>query len=132
MSSEEPKVGARSEWSRTFTAEDVRRFAELSGDRGAHHVTPDAEGRLLVHGLLTATLPTKLGGDMNFLARELNFEFLRPVYAGEKILCVGLVEEVRAEPKRWAVSFTFEAENERGKVVLRGTAVGVILRPDAA
>lgn len=127
----EPKAGARSEWSRTFTEADVLRFAELSGDRGAHHVTPDADGRLLVHGLLTATLPTKLGGDMNFLARELNFEFLRPVYAGEKILCVGLVEEVRAEPKRWAVSFTFEAENERGKVVLRGTAFGVILRPGA-
>ena len=129
---DEPKVGSRTEWSRAFSADDVLQFAELTGDRGAHHVTPDAQGRLLVHGLLTATLPTKLGGDMNFLAREMTFEFLRPVYAGEKILCVGLVEEVRAEPKRWAVSFTFEAENDRGKVVLRGTAAGVIFRPDAA
>ena len=128
----EPKVGQRSEWSRTFTADDVQAFAELTGDRGAHHVTPDEKGRLMVHGLLTATLPTKLGGDMNFIAREMNFEFLRPVYAGEKILCVGLVEEVRAEPRRWCVSFTFEAENERGKVVLRGTSSGVIARPDSA
>jgi 3-hydroxybutyryl-CoA dehydratase len=128
---DEPRAGQRSEWSRTFTADEILQFAELTGDRGAHHLTPDEQGRLMVHGLLTATLPTKLGGDMNYIAREMTFEFLRPVFAGEKILCVGLVEEVRAEPRRWAVRFTFEAENERGKVVLRGTSSGVIHRPAA-
>jgi hypothetical protein len=53
------------------------------------------------------------------------------VYAGENILCVGLIEDVREEPRRWSVRFAFEAENERGKVVLRGTASGVILKTDA-
>jgi acyl dehydratase len=131
MPAREPKAGMKLEWTRAFTEDDVRRFAELSGDRGAHHIAPDAQGRLMVHGLLTATLPTKLGGDLDYVAREMTFEFLRPVYAGEAILCVGLVEEVREEPRRWAVRFTFEAENPRGKVVLRGTSSGVIPKPSA-
>jgi len=55
-------VGQRFTWIRTFTDEDVRQFAEVSGDRGAHHVQPGPDGRVMVQGLLTATLPTKIGG----------------------------------------------------------------------
>jgi hypothetical protein len=65
--------------------EDVRQFSQLSGDRGVHHVQPDTGGRVMVQGLLTATLPTKIGGDLNFIARDMTFEFLRPVFTGETI-----------------------------------------------
>ena len=41
----------------------------------------------MVQGLLTATLPTKVGGDWNYIAREMNFEFLRPVFTGDTIRC---------------------------------------------
>ena len=37
----------------------------------------------MAHGLFTATLPTKIGGDLNFIARELTFQFHRPVFAGD-------------------------------------------------
>jgi len=127
----EPRAGMRLEWTRTFTEDDVRRFAELSGDRGVHHVSPDEKGRLMVHGLLTASLPTKLGGDLDFIARTMTFEFLRPVYAGEELRCAGLIEEVRPEPRRWAARFSFEVANARGKIVMRGTSAGVIFRPAA-
>jgi len=50
-------VGDSATWERTFTEEDVRSFATISGDQDVHHVTPDEQGRLMVHGLLTATLP---------------------------------------------------------------------------
>ena len=79
------KVGQRLTWERTFTEEDVRQFAEVSGDRGAHHVEPGPDGRVMVQGLLTATLPTKIGGDLNFIAREMTFEFLRPVFSGDAV-----------------------------------------------
>ena len=72
---------------RTFTEDDIRLFNKVSGDQGVHHVTPDEQGRLMVHGLLTATVPTKIGGDMNFIAREMNFQFHRPVFAGDTIAC---------------------------------------------
>ena len=63
-------------WSRTFTEKERLDFADLSGDKGAHHIQRDEEGRLLVHGLLTASIGTKIGGDFNFIAREMTNEFL--------------------------------------------------------
>ncbi len=74
------QVGDIIAWQRTFTEADVRRFRHVSGDAGVHHVRPDQQGRVLVHGLLTATLPTKIGGDLNFIAREMTFQFHRPVW----------------------------------------------------
>ena len=46
---------------RTFTREDVVLFTEVSKDE---------QGRFAVQGLLTSTLPTKIGGDYNVLARQ--------------------------------------------------------------
>lgn len=125
---EELKPGLKLEWSRSFSESEVRGFAEVSGDRGRHHLKADEKGRLMVHGLLTASLPTKLGGDLDFIAREMRFEFLRPVYAGERVACTGLVESVEPEPRRWKVSFSFSITNPAGKQVLRGTSSGVIYR----
>ena len=70
------KVGDIITFERTFTMRDVELFTEISGDEGNHHITPDEQGRLVIQGLLTATLPTKIGGDHNVLARTMNFEFL--------------------------------------------------------
>ena len=120
------RAGTRMEWSRTFTEDEVRKFAELSGDKGVHHVKPDAQGRLMAHGLLTATLPTKLGGDLNFIARTMEFEFLRPVYAGDALVCAGLVDDVVAERKRLRVTFSFSVNNSKGKTVMKGVSSGVI------
>ena len=80
-------TGDKIRWSRTFSEDDIRMFARLSGDQGIHHLVPDDKGRLMAHGLLTATLPTKIGGDINFIAREMTFQFHRPVFAGDTIEC---------------------------------------------
>jgi 3-hydroxybutyryl-CoA dehydratase len=119
--------GSRTEWRRIFTLDDVRKFSEISGDRGVHHVEPDAEGRLMVQGLLTATLPTKLGGDLNYLAREMRFEFLRPVFTGEEIVCVSLATRAERQPGRTYAEFAVSCANPAGKEVLRATVSGVIL-----
>ena len=63
-----PAEGETVTFERTFDHADVERFVEVSEDEGTHHLEPDAEGRLLVHGLLTATLPTKVGGRYDVLA----------------------------------------------------------------
>ena len=78
-----PEEGDVHTYERTFTEEDVRRFGEVSGDRQAIHTEPDENGRLVVQGLLTATLPTKIGGDLSYLARTMEFDSLSPVYTGE-------------------------------------------------
>lgn len=120
------KIGDVSSWQRTFSEEDIRLFNKVSGDEGAHHVAPDEQGRLMVHGLLTATLPTKIGGDMNFIARELNFQFHRPVFAGDTITCeVTIVQHEPAE-KYTNVRSEFVCRNQHGKEVMSGYAQGIV------
>ncbi|MFB6206706.1 MAG: dehydratase [Haloglomus sp.] len=114
---------------RTFTHEDVRTFTTVSGDEGDHHVEPDDEGRLLVQGLLTATLPTKVGGDLNVLATRMEFEFRRPVHTGEHIVCEVEFTRVERRPDRLDVTADFEAvRTGDDTAVMAGLFEGVIRR----
>jgi acyl dehydratase len=120
------QVGDVISWQRTFSEEDIRAFAELSGDAGEHHLVRDEQGRLMAHGLLTATLPTKIGGDLNFIAREMIFQFQRPVFAGDTISCeVVLIQLEPAEQFMKLVS-SWVCRNQHGKEVMTGEAHGVI------
>jgi acyl dehydratase len=119
-------VGDVITWKRTFTEEDIRLFGKLSGDEGIHHVQTDEQGRLMAQGLFTAALPTKIGGDLNFIAREMTFRFLRPVYAGDIIECQVTITEVREERGIVNVSSKWTCLNQRGKEVMSGQAVGFI------
>ncbi|NHM32036.1 enoyl-CoA hydratase [Neobacillus terrae] len=121
-------VGDVIRFERTFHKEDVEMFTKLSLDEGNHHITPDEQGRLVVQGLLTATLPTKVGGDFNVLARTMNFEFLRPVFTGDTIICEVEIEQFeKQENNRTAIMASFICINQNEKLVLRGTFAGVIL-----
>lgn len=120
------QVGDVSTWERTFTIEDVRQFGQISGDLGIHHVEPDVQGRLLVQGLLTATLPTKLGGDLNLLASSLSFEFRRPVFTGDTIRCENTVIFLEKREGHMYLEASFICRNQHGKEVLTGYARGII------
>lgn len=102
-------------------------FTRVSGDEGAHHVTPDEQGRLVIQGLLTATLPTKIGGDNNVLARTMNFEFIRPVFTGDTIICEVTIDQFEKQDNRTHITASFLCENQKEKEVLRGNFAGVIL-----
>ena len=121
------KVGDIITFERNFTIEDVELFTKVSRDEGSHHVTPDEQGRLVIQGLLTATLPTKIGGDNNVLARTMNFEFLRPVFTGDTIICAVTIEQFEKQDNRTRITASFVCENQHGKEVLRGDFSGVIL-----
>ena len=120
------QVGDTLSWERTFTEEDVRLFARFSGDEGEHHLEPDEQGRLMVHGLLTATLPTKIGGDMNFIARELTFEFHRPVFSGDTVRCDVTLTKIESAEGYDSVSSNWTCRNQHGKEVMSGEAHGVV------
>jgi 3-hydroxybutyryl-CoA dehydratase len=123
------KVGDVTSWQRTFSEDDVRLFNTISGDEGVHHTTPDEQGRLMVHGLLTATLPTKVGGDMNFIAREMRFQFHRPVFAGDTVSCEVTIVALEPADKYTNVRSEFVCRNQNGKEVMSGYALGVIRQP---
>jgi 3-hydroxybutyryl-CoA dehydratase len=120
------QIGEVISWQRTFTEEDIRLFATLSGDQGVHHLQPDERGRLMAHGLLTATLPTKIGGDINFIARELTFAFHRPVFAGDTITCEVTVTAVEPGEKYLNLSTDWVCRNQDGKEVMTGRGYGVV------
>lgn len=125
-----PSPGTTLRYERTFTVEEVEAFADLSEDRGEHHEVPDEDGRLLVHGLLTATMPTKIGGDLDVLARTMTFDFHRPVYTGQRIGCEVTVETVDrddGDDDRAAVEADVVCHRDGDEVVLTGGFEGVVL-----
>jgi acyl dehydratase len=78
--------------SRTFTGDDVIRFAQISRDYNPVHFDARfAKARNfsapICHGLLAASLVTEIGGQIGWLASVMNLRFKAPVYVGETITC---------------------------------------------
>lgn len=129
MPAELPAEGDTHTHERTFTREEVREFGEISGDTQSIHTEPDEEGRLVVQGLLTATIPTKIGGDLEYIARTMEYDFRRPVYTGEKITCEWTTESVTEREDRYEASGTAICRNEEDVVVMSGYFEGLIWKP---
>jgi len=121
-------VGDVITWKRIFTEDDIRQFGRFSGDEGIHHIQTDDQGRLMAQGLLTATLPTKIGGDLNFIAWDMTFTFLRPVFANDAIECRVTITALHETQDLMHVSSKWTCLNERCKEVMNGHAVGFIRR----
>ncbi len=120
------EVGSTFTVERSFSVEDVTEFVRISGDSGRQHIRPDPHGRLMVHGLLVATLPTQVGGAWHFLAREITYEFLRPVWTGEVVRCVVTLTALEPGNRGLYLRSTFECVNPAGEVVMKGTARGLV------
>ncbi|EDL66517.1 FAS1-like dehydratase domain-containing protein [Bacillus sp. SG-1] len=120
------KTGDVFTWERTFTREEVMEFGQLSGDQGLHHMEPDEHGRVMVQGLLTASIGTKIGGDLNYIARDMHNEFIRPVFTGDTITCELQITKVEPSEGYKKVEMDFVYRNQRGKEVLLGSSRGII------
>lgn len=121
-----PREGETHAFERVFTVDDVRRFADISKDSQPRHVESDSEGRLLVHGLLTATMPTKIGGDLEVLARTMEFTFHEPVYTEETITCSWTTETVTEHDDRYALSASVVCRNDDDAVVMTAEIAGLV------
>jgi acyl dehydratase len=78
--------------SRSFTEQDVNRFADISRDYNPVHCddrfakVKNFDGRIC-HGLLIASQVTEIGGQIGWLASGMTFKFKKPVYFGDTIKC---------------------------------------------
>ena len=54
---------------------------------------------MTIPGLLTGSMLTHIGGLLGFLATEMSFEYVAPVYVGDTITCTVTVLE-KDEPRR--------------------------------
>ncbi len=114
--------------SRTFTEQDVIRFAGISNDYNPVHFderfakVKRFDGRIC-QGLLIAGLLTEIGGQIGWLASKMTFEFKKPVYFGDTVTCVFTITEIdgRGRAKARAV-FT----NQRRATVMEGFLAGIL------
>jgi len=112
--------------SRTFTEELTRAFGALSRDYNPVHYDERFAGAkgmsgLICHGLLVGSLLTEVGGQIGWLARGMEFRFLKPVYCGDTVAChftlLSVDEAGRAQGR---AVFT----NQDGVTVIEATLTG--------
>ncbi|MCH6555126.1 MAG: MaoC family dehydratase [Chloroflexi bacterium] len=130
------KVGDRAEFEKTVTAEDVARFADVTGDTNPLHRDPDYAaktrfGECIAHGMLSAgfisaVLGTKLAPDCCVIYLSQSLRFLRPVKIGETIRAVAEVKGTDAQKR--IVTVQTDCFNQNGEPVVMGEAV-VLLDP---
>jgi len=95
------QVGDQFRVTRTFTEQDVIDFAETTRDYNPVHFedrfvkVKNFRGRIC-HGLLVGSLLTEIGGQLGWLATEMNFKFKKPVYVGDTITCELTITKMNA------------------------------------
>lgn len=128
-------IGDAYSWSRTLTMDDVRAFADITGDDNPIHIDEEAGrnsrfGRPVVHGVYLLGLASKvLGRDFpgpGSIAVSLSAKFLRPVPVGEEVTIeVKVAEKIEAHGHVRIRIYAYCL----GKMVLGGE--GVVIPPEA-
>jgi len=122
------QVGDTFRTSRTFTEDDVVRFARMSRDYNPVHFDArfaKAKGfpAPICHGLLAAGLATEIGGQIGWLASAMNFRFKGPVYADETITCTWVMAAI--EPNGRAKAYV-TVTKEDGAPVIEAEISGIV------
>jgi 3-hydroxybutyryl-CoA dehydratase len=120
-------VGRSFTFSRTFTEGYVTVFCCISGDYNPYNLddTFAAEswyGKRTIPGLLTASMGTHIGGMIGFIATEMDFRFLAPVYIGDTITCT--VEVIERDEENRPVNSRGTWTNQSGDEVLTDRIAG--------
>jgi 3-hydroxybutyryl-CoA dehydratase len=113
---------------RRFTEEDVMAFAGVTRDYNPIHFEDrfvqlkNFAGRIC-HGLLVGSILTEIGGQIGWLASEMNFRFKRPVHPGDMIECTFTISEIddRNRAKAQAIY-----RNQDGTIVLEADLAGIL------
>lgn len=129
------KVGDSAEMRKTIADEDVRAFAELTGDRNPVHLDEEYAaqtrfGRRIAHGMLGASLISAVlanelpGRGTVYLSQTLKFN--APVFLGDTVTARVTVKSVREDKP--VVTLETVCTNERGERVVEGEAVVLVSR----
>ncbi len=121
-------VGETLTVSRKFTERDMITFAEITRDYNPIHfderfaAAKNLKGRIC-HGLLVGSLLTEIGGQIGWLASEMNFRFKKPVYFGDTIECSLVITKIDDRNRARAEVIY---RNQDGIVVLEAELAGVL------
>ncbi len=120
-------VGQTFTFRRTFTDGDVSLFCGMTGDYNPYHLDETFAreswfGRRIIPGLLTASMMTHLGGMLGWVASEMSFAYLAPVFVGDTITCTLTVTSKDDAKRRIGGEITFV--NQDGVEVIHATVSG--------
>jgi len=124
------KIGDSASMTKTFTDQDVRTFAEISGDKNPVHLDDEYAastrfGKRLVHGILTSGMISALlgmqlpGPGSIYIQQTLNFQ--APVYIGDTVTATVTVTKIRENKP--IITLKTVCANQDGTVVIDGEAV---------
>jgi 3-hydroxybutyryl-CoA dehydratase len=120
-------IGDKFTTSRTFTEQQVMDFTEISRDYNPVHLDErfakamKLKGKIC-HGLLIATMITEIGGQLGWLATEINLKFEKPVYFGDTIECELTITDIAQNGQATAeLVFT----NKDGATVMKAVVKGI-------
>ncbi|MBT3314591.1 MAG: MaoC family dehydratase [Anaerolineae bacterium] len=124
------KVGDSASITKSFSDEDVRKFAEISGDKNPVHLDDEYAAQTqfkkrLVHGMLatsliSAILGTELPGEGSiYLGQSISFR--APVFIGDTVTATVTVIKVREDKP--IITLETVCKNQDDVVVIEGEAV---------
>jgi acyl dehydratase len=127
------KIGDSASFQKTITADDIERFAELTGDRNPVHLDDDFArrtrfGRRIAHGMLGASLISAAlaqelpGRGTIYLSQTL--QFTAPIYPNDTITAQVVITNIREDKP--IVTLETICVNQRGETVIRGEAVVLV------
>lgn len=120
-------VGQTFTFRRTFTEGDVALFCGVTGDYNPYHIDEafiqsSWFGRRIIPGLLTSSMITHIGGMIGFLASEMHFHYIEPVYIGDTITCT--VTFIEKDEQKRLFHATASLVNQEGVEVLKSSFSG--------
>ena len=127
------KIGDQARLTKTITAQDIRMFAELSGDKNSVHLDPEFAKNtifkgVIAHGLyiasfISAILGNQLPGPGSiYLNQEL--KFTKPAYIGDDVTAEVTVLEF---PKPSLVKLKTVCYNQNNDILIDGIALIKVL-----
>lgn len=119
--------GQEFNYQRTFTKEDVKKFMDLAHYKGRHHLEENENGEVMIQGLLTATLPTTIGGEFDLLIYQMHYDLLKPVYTQDHIRCKVSVDQAEKKKERVYYTLKITCKNQNDVLVFSGYLKGIEL-----
>lgn len=123
-------VGDKVSVCRAFSIDDLRQFADLSGDHNPIHIDSDyalntpfkqniCHG-ILISGLISGLIGCKMPGEGTIYLAQ-NLQFKHPLFVNENVTASVEISAIRADKP--IVTLTTQCVKDNGDVVITGEAV---------
>lgn len=124
------QIGQSASFEKCITDEEVRKFADISGDDNPVHLNEEYAkdsifGQRIVHGILVSGLISKVIGTQlpgkGTIYLSQNLKFLKPVYVGETVKAEVVIKDIIVEKRRMVLETKVYRQN--AVCVLTGEAL---------